>query len=99
MPRPRSPRKGSKSFYPRRRASHFNGRIQHWPEVTEGPQLLGFAGYKAGMTHLYQIEDRAKVPEFGQEVKVAATIIEAPPMLDMRCTLLQGDLRRIQGTH
>jgi len=33
------------------------------------------------MTHLYQIEDRAKVPEFGQEVKVAATIIEAPPML------------------
>jgi large subunit ribosomal protein L3 len=33
------------------------------------------------MTHLYQIEDRAKVPEFGQEVKVAATVIEAPPIL------------------
>ncbi len=33
------------------------------------------------MTHLYQVEDRAKVPEFGQEVKVAATVIEAPPML------------------
>lgn len=81
MPRPRSPRKGSKSFYPRRRASHFNGRIQEWPDVTEGPQLLGFAGYKAGMTHLYQVEDRAKVPEFGQEVKVAATVIETPPML------------------
>ena len=81
MPRPRSPRKGSKSFYPRRRASHFNGRIHQWPEVTEGPQLLGFAGYKAGMTHLYHIEDRAKVPEFGQEVKVAATIIETPPIL------------------
>ena len=81
MPRPRSPRKGSKSFYPRRRASHFNGRIQEWPDVTEGPQLLGFAGYKAGMTHLYQLEDRAKVPEFGQEVKVAATVIETPPML------------------
>jgi len=81
MPRPRSPRKGSKSYSPRRRASHFNGRIQQWPEVTEGPQLLGFAGYKAGMTHLYQIEDRAKVPEAGQEVKVAGTVIEAPPML------------------
>ena len=81
MPRPRAPRKGSKSFSPRRRASHFNGRIHKWPEVTEGPQLLGFAGYKAGMTHLYQVEDRAKVPEFGQEVKVAATVIEAPPML------------------
>ncbi len=81
MPRPRSPRKGSKSFSPRRRASHFNGRIQEWPDVTEGPQLLGFAGYKAGMTHLYQVEDRAKVPEFGQEVKVAVTVIEAPPMI------------------
>jgi large subunit ribosomal protein L3 len=81
MPRPRSPRKGSKSFSPRRRTSHFNGRIQEWPEITDGPQLLGFAGYKAGMTHLYQIEDRAKVPEFGQEVKVAATVIEAPPIL------------------
>ena len=81
MPRPRSPRKGSKSFSPRRRARHFNGRIHKWPEVKEGPQLLGFAGYKAGMTHLYQVEDRAKVPEFGQEVKVAATVIEAPPML------------------
>jgi large subunit ribosomal protein L3 len=33
------------------------------------------------MTHLYQVEDRAKVPEFGQEIKVAATVIEAPPML------------------
>jgi large subunit ribosomal protein L3 len=33
------------------------------------------------MTHLYQVEDRAKVPEFGQEVKVAATVIEAPPIL------------------
>jgi len=81
MPRPRSPRKGSKSYAPRRRASHFNGRIQQWPEVTEGPQLLGFAGYKAGMTHLFQIEDRPKSPEAGQEVKVAGTVIEAPPML------------------
>ena len=81
MPRPRSPRKGSKSFYPRRRSSHFNGRIQHWPEVTEGPQLLGFAGYKAGMTHLFQIEDREKSPEFGQELKVPGTIIEVPPMI------------------
>lgn len=81
MPRPRSPRKGSKSFSPRRRANDFNGRIQFWPDINEGPQLLGFAGYKAGMTHLYQIEDRAKSPEFGQEVKVPATVIDTPPIL------------------
>jgi large subunit ribosomal protein L3 len=81
MPRPRSPRKGSKSFSPRRRANDFNGRIQYWPDISEGPQLLGFAGYKAGMTHIYQIEDRPKSPEFGQEVKVPATVIDTPPML------------------
>ena len=75
------PRRGSRSFNPRRRAQHFNGRMTHWPDVAEGPQLLGFAGYKAGMTHLFQIEDREKVPEFGQEVRMAATVIETPPMI------------------
>jgi len=81
MPRVRFPRRGSKSFSPRKRASHFNGRIQFWPEVEGDPQLLGFAGYKAGMTHLFYVEDREKVPEFGQEVKSPATVIDAPPML------------------
>jgi len=76
-----SPRRGSRSFNPRRRSNHINGRIQYWPDVADGPQLLGFAGYKAGMTHLFQIEDRKGIPEFGQEVKVAATVLETPPML------------------
>jgi large subunit ribosomal protein L3 len=43
--------------------------------------LAGFAGYKAGMTHLFYIEDRQRVPEYGQEVKSAATVIDTPPML------------------
>jgi large subunit ribosomal protein L3 len=81
MPRVRFPRRGSKSFSPRKRASHFNGRIRYWPEVEGNPQLLGFAGYKAGMTHIFYVEDREKVPEFGQEVKSPATVIDAPPML------------------
>jgi large subunit ribosomal protein L3 len=43
--------------------------------------LVGFAGYKAGMTHLFYIEDRRRDPEYGQEVKTAATVIDTPPML------------------
>jgi len=43
--------------------------------------LAGFAGYKAGMTHMFYIEDRQRVPEYGQEVKSAATVIDTPPML------------------
>jgi large subunit ribosomal protein L3 len=33
------------------------------------------------MTHLYYVEDRRRVPEYGQEVKSAATIIDTPPLL------------------
>jgi large subunit ribosomal protein L3 len=43
--------------------------------------LAGFAGYKAGMTHMFYIEDSQRVPEYGQEVKSAATVIDTPPML------------------
>lgn len=81
MPRVRSPKRGSRSFSPRKRVKHFTGRVDHWPTVTEGPRLLGYAGYKAGMTHLHYIEDRRRVPEYGQEVKAAATVIDTPPMI------------------
>jgi large subunit ribosomal protein L3 len=33
------------------------------------------------MTHLYYVEDRRRVPEYGKEVKSAATIIDTPPIL------------------
>lgn len=81
MPRVRSPKKGSMAFSPRKRARDIKGRIGYWPDVDEGPQLLGFAGYKAGMTHIYYIEDRDRVPEYGQEVQSAVTVIDSPPML------------------
>jgi len=81
MPRVRSPKRGSRSFSPRKRAKSIAGRIDFWPEVDEGPQLLGFAGYKAGMTHLFLIEDRERVPDYGKEVKNAVTVIDAPPMV------------------
>jgi large subunit ribosomal protein L3 len=79
MPRVRSPKRGSRAFSPRKRAKNITGRIDFWPEIGEGPQLLGFAGYKAGMTHVFQIEDRNRAPDFGMELKKAATIIDVPP--------------------
>jgi large subunit ribosomal protein L3 len=45
------------------------------------PRLVGFAGYKAGMTHLFYVEDSRRVPEYGKEVKAPATVIDTPPML------------------
>jgi large subunit ribosomal protein L3 len=58
-----------------------SGEVNYWPTIEGDPRLLGFAGYKAGMTHLYYVEDKRRSPEYGQEIKTAATIIEAPPLL------------------
>jgi large subunit ribosomal protein L3 len=81
MPRKRSPKRGSLSYSPRKRARNPKGRVNYWPKLEGQPMLVGFAGYKAGMTHLFYIEDRRRDPEFGQEVKTAATVIDTPPML------------------
>ena len=81
MPRVRSPKRGSLSYSPRKRAGNPKGRVGYWPKLDGEPTLAGFAGYKAGMTHLFYIEDRKRDPEYGQEVKSAATVIDTPPML------------------
>ena len=66
---------------PRKRARREVPRIRYWPEVDGPPRLLGFAGYKAGMTHVIMIEDRERSPNAGKEVAVPATIIETPPLV------------------
>lgn len=81
MPRVRSPKRGSRAFSPRKRAKDINGRVKFWPETIGDPHLLGFAGYKAGMTHVFVIEDRNRAPDFGAELKNAATVLDVPPMM------------------
>ena len=81
MPRVRSPKRGSLSYSPRKRAGNPKGRVGYWPKLDGEPTLAGFAGYKAGMTHMFYIENRKRDPEYGQEVKSAATVIDTPPML------------------
>ncbi|MEM1989437.1 MAG: 50S ribosomal protein L3 [Candidatus Bathyarchaeia archaeon] len=75
-----APRRGSLAYLPRARASRIVGRIRYWPEVEGGPVLLGFAGYKAGMTYAVIINDEPGSPNFGKEVVQPVTVIDAPPM-------------------
>ena len=51
MSHPHRPRRGSIGFSPRVRARSEVPRVRAWP-VQKEPKLLGFAGYKAGMTNL-----------------------------------------------
>jgi len=57
-------------------------RMNFWPTIeADAPRLLGFMAYKAGMTHVFAIEDRKRSPDFGKEVIAAATVLETPPIL------------------
>src|SRR6056297_389684 len=77
-----APRHGSLAYMPRKRARYKKGRIRNWPEVDGGePRFIGYAGYKAGMTHVYYIQDQEGSPHYGKEMMKAVTLIETPPLM------------------
>ncbi|MHA1311182.1 MAG: 50S ribosomal protein L3 [Candidatus Helarchaeota archaeon] len=76
-----APRHGSLQYYPRKRARDHVGRFRSWPEIDGPPRILGFAGYKVGMTHIIAIENRKNSPFYGHERFFAVTIIECPPLV------------------
>ncbi len=80
MPTTRRPRKGSMGYSPRKRARSITARVTTWPEGGDGAKLQGFAGYKAGMTHAFIVDFRARSTTAGQEVQIPVTVLEVPPM-------------------
>ena len=77
-----APKHGSLAYLPRKRAKKPVARIRYWPKIqADAPRLLGFTGYKAGMTYVFAIEDRKRSPNFGKEVVRPATLIETPPII------------------
>ncbi|MFB6173043.1 MAG: 50S ribosomal protein L3 [Halobacteriales archaeon] len=80
MPQSHRPRKGSLAFGPRKRAADPVPRFNSWPEQDGQPTLQGFAGYKAGMSHVVLINDASDSPRQGMEETVPVTIVETPPM-------------------
>ncbi len=73
------PRRGSLSYSPRKRAKSEVPRIRSWPEEDKA-RMAGFAGYKAGMTHVMMIDDRPHSLTEGMEISVPVTVLEVPPM-------------------
>ena len=67
-------------FGPRQRAASEVPRIRSWPDDDGAPALQGFAGYKAGMTHVVMVNDEANSPREGMEESVPVTVVETPPM-------------------
>jgi len=75
-----APRHGSLAFRPRARFRRLTPRIRFWPEVEGEPRLLGFAGYRVGMTHGFTIDTSESSPLKGKEVFTPITLIETPPL-------------------
>ncbi|MEM2104394.1 MAG: 50S ribosomal protein L3 [Candidatus Bathyarchaeia archaeon] len=76
-----APKHGSLAYLPRKRAKSISARVRYWPKIKANvPKLLGFIGYKAGMTYAVMVEDRRRSPNFGKEVVRPVTVLETPPL-------------------
>lgn len=74
----KNPRHGSMQVWPRKRANRPTARVRSWNKKDSG--LLGFVGYKAGMTRVLITEAHKTSMYKGEEIMVPATIIECPPI-------------------
>ena len=79
MPGIKRPRRGSLQYWPKKRARRIYSAITTYPEI-EKVKVLGFAGYKAGMTTAVLIDNRKGSPTFGQEIAIPATVLDCPPL-------------------
>lgn len=79
MPRTRKPRAGSLQFWPRVQVKHSYPKIRNWP-LSKEARLLGFAGYKVGMTHLLINDNHPHSLTKGTEIFCPVTIVECPPL-------------------
>lgn len=65
--------------WPRKRANRSQARVRSWVD-SKKPGLLGFAGFKAGMTRVHAIDAHKTSITKGEDIIVPATIIECPPI-------------------
>ncbi|PTD94319.1 50S ribosomal protein L3 [archaeon SCG-AAA382B04] len=77
MVKKNTPRKGSLAFSPRKRSESEVPRVRSYPDK-DIAKLLGFAGYKVGMTQVIMVDGRKNSVTEGSEISVPVTVIETP---------------------
>jgi large subunit ribosomal protein L3 len=80
MPTTRKPRSGSMQYWPRKRAKRPFARVRYFAAGAE-PGLLGFAGYKVGMTHVMMTDNKSTSLTKGKDIVCPITIIECPALV------------------
>ena len=95
------PRRGSLQFWPHVRSSKHAARVRAWA-ASKDKKVLGFLGYKVGMTHLLIKESNMNSPRKQMDVFTPVTVIECPPLkiYSVRYYLQNedGDLRLVSET-
>ncbi len=79
MAPPKSPRKGSLQFWPRKRVSKFLPSV-NWKAINSGKNIKGFIGYKSGM---FSVEVKDLTPNSmtkDKKIIIPSTVLECPPM-------------------
>ena len=75
------PRRGSMAFSPRKRSARHFGHVKSWPETDASEvRVQGFAGWKAGMTHIMARDLNPRSNSAGQEIRIPVTVVEVPKM-------------------
>lgn len=75
----RRPRRGSLQFWPRKRAKRSYARIRSWSTLV-GTKLLGFIGYKTGMTQILVRDNTPTSRSKNLVIPLPITVIECPPL-------------------
>ena len=73
----RRPRHSTKQYWPRKRSRKVHALVKSWISLNN-VKLLGFAGYKAGMTNIIIKDNRPNSIDKGDQVSIPVTVIECP---------------------
>ena len=77
MSKSHKPRSGSLQVWPRVRSQRIYSNIKSWFK-SDSQNVIGFAGYKAGMTHIFEKSTNPMTKNMN--VFTPVTIIECPPL-------------------
>lgn len=90
MPKTSKPRAGSLQFWPRKRAKKTYPNVKFW-KISSDSKLLGFVGYKVGMTHVHYTSQNPNIKDKTESFS-AATIIECPPLKPLSLRFYKNSL-------
>jgi len=82
MAKSHRPTKGSRAFWPKKRAKRIFPPVKSCPAPADDRVApLAFAGYKAGMTQVSFIDTRKGAATTGKEMVQAATVLDCQPLV------------------